>query len=417
MSCATGSPSTGSPSTGSPSTAAFWLLLALFAALGAAAGAWQVVLADLARALALSPGPFGLALMSGGVAAIPVMYVGGRVVDRGGLRGAIAGGALLIACAFAGHVLATGFWGLVGALLLYGAGGGLYDVGINAAAARYEAASRRRAMAWLHAGFSGGAVAGALGAGAALALGLPFRGVYGAVCALMAALALAVALSGALAGAIAAPAAAPGAAPAAPGFAAAPGGPVGQRSRYRPGPVLLLAVITLAGYYGESAMEAWSAIYLRDRLGVTALVGASGVAVFHAAMTTGRLGAGVALRWVGPRTWLLAAGLLAALGTALAVGTPAPALAIGGLLLIGFGLSAVAPLAFSLLGQVAPRRLGEATAVLTTIGYAGALLAPGIIGALAELTSLRLALASVAVGALGIAALATRLGPAPGAVD
>ncbi len=383
----------GSP----PPRRTFFLLLLLFMALGAAAGAWQVVLADLARALALTPGPLGLALMSGGIAAIPVMFWGGRVVDQGGVRFAVAGGAALITLAYVGHIAATGLWGLVAALLLYGCGGGLYDVGINAAAARYEAATGRKAMAWLHAGYSAGGVVGALGAGAALAVGTSFRSVYAAVWAMMGLLALLACFSRTLE-----------ARP--PGLVADVAGRVaGARSLYGPGPVLVLALMTLSGYYGESAMESWSSIYLRDGLGVTALVGASGVAVFHAAMTTGRLGAGFALRFVGRRTWLVTAGLLGALGTGVAVGTPEPAVAIAGLLLVGFGLSAVAPLAFSLAAEVAPRRVGEATAVITTIGYAGALLAPGVVGAIAEQAGLRVALATVALGALGIAVMASRL--------
>lgn len=386
--------------------AAFWLLLTLFMALGAAAGAWQAVLADLARALALSPGPLGLALMSGGVASIPVMFLGGKLVDRRGVRVAIVGGAALIALAFAAHVGAQGFWGLVGGLLLYGCGGGLYDVGINAAAARWEASTGRKGMAWLHAGFSGGAVLGALGAGAMLGADLPFRGVYETVCVAMAAIAVATCFARRL-----------GEAPQASEAAASAAAAAAGRSLYRPGPVLVLALMALSGYYGESAMEAWSAIYLRENLGVTALVGASGVAVFHVAMTTGRLGAGVALQYVGRRAWLGVAGLIGALGTAIAVGTATPAIAIGGFLLVGFGLSGVAPMAFSLAGEVAPRRVGEATAVITTIGYAGALIAPGVIGAIAEGAGLQVALATVALGALGIAGLALRLraedAPAP----
>lgn len=377
-------------------TRTFLLLLVLFMALGAAAGAWQVVLADLARALALSPGPLGLALMSSGIASIPVMVWGGRLVDRGGVRFAVAGGAAIIALAFAGHIAASGFWWLVGAMLCYGCGGGLYDVGINAGAARFEAATRRKAMAWLHAGFSAGAVTGALGAGAFLAWGLPFRWVYAAVWVGMGALALVCMASRTLE------------------EPPPPLDDVGDhlgaaRSLYRPGPVLVLALMTFAGYYGESSMEAWSAIYLRDTLGVTALVGASGVAVFHAAMTTARVGAGFALRFVGRRTWLVAAGLLGALGTAMAVGNSDPTVAIVGLLLVGCGLSAVAPMAFSLAAEYAPRRVGEATAVITTVGYSGALLAPGLIGAVAEQVGLRIALATVAAGAIGISFMASRL--------
>jgi len=359
------------------------------------------VLADLAKALALSPGPLGLALTIGGLAAIPVMYLGGRLIDRQGVRPAILGGAAGLAGANLLFAHAQGFWGVVAGFSLMGIAVGVYDVGMNAMAARWEAATGRRAMAWLHASFSGGGAAGALLAGVPLDAGRDFRLVYlGVAGAWLAVLALAVP-------ARCYPAVVPRAA------AAAAGGV----SLYRDGAVLALGLVAFAAFYGENAMESWSALYLRDALGVTAFVGASGVAVFHAAMTAGRLGAGVGQHLVGRRAWLGVAGLLGALGTVVAVSAANPQVSIGGFLLVGLGLSAVAPLAFSLAGELAPTRVGEAAAVVTTVGYAGALLAPGIVGGLAERIGLGPALGTVVVGALAITGLSLRmrLGPrAPG---
>lgn len=372
----------------------FPLLLAAFAALGVAAGAWQVLIADLARALALTPGPLGLALTLAAVAAIPVMHLGGRFADRYGVRPAIATGALVIGGAFFLHVLASSWLTAIAAFLVWGMGAGLYDVGINAAASRHELASGERRMAWLHAAFSGAAATGALATGVALAQGVPFRSAYLAVTLGMVGIAALIALSPAM----------PPPPPAEERRAAD-----GRGSLYRDAAVLAIASMTFAGYYGESAMENWSALYLREGLGVTAFVGASGVAVFHAAMTTGRIMAGTALRLVGPRTWMAIAGTLGAVGTLLAVGTSTPAVAIGGFLLVGLALSAVAPLSFSLAAAAAPDRVGQATAVVTTIGYSGALFAPGIVGGLAELVGLRVAIGTVAVAAVCVVVLSMRV--------
>lgn len=376
-----------------PEARALPLLYGLFIALGGSAGAFQAVLADLARALALSPGPLGLALTIGGVAAIPVMYLGGQLIDSRGVRPAILGGTAGLVAAYALYASAQGFWGAVAGCSLAGIAVGVYDVGINAMAARWEAATGRRAMAWLHASFSGGAAAGALGAGMALDAGQDYRLVYLAVACMW----LAVLVTGVLARCY------PAVVPPDPQLGARSG------SLYRDTAVVSLGLVAFAGYYGENAMESWSALYLRDALGVTAFVGASGVAVFHVAMTTGRLGAGVGQHLVGRRAWLGVAGLLAALGTGIAVSTPDPGLAIAGFLLVGLGFSAVAPMAFSLAGELAPKRVGEAAAVVTTIGYAGGLLAPGIVGALAEQIGLGPALGTAVVGALGITALSLRL--------
>jgi MFS family permease len=373
------------------------LLLLAFAALGGAAGAWQVLLADFARALALTPGPLGVALSIGSIASIPVMYVGGGLADRHGVRPAIAFGAAAMALAFALHAAAGAYVVAVAAFLAYGAGAGVYDVGINAAAARYERESGRHVLAWLHAGFSGGAAAGALAMGAGLAAGLPFRGGYLLVAAAWLAMALLVATAAALP----------------PGGAEGPAAEAPRGTLYRDPTVLALAFMALAAFWGEGAMESWSALYLRQDLGVTAFVGASGVAVFHAAMTTGRLGAGLAMRVVGRRTWMIVAGTLGVIGTALAVGTTIPLVAIAGLLLVGLGLSAVAPLAFSLAAEAAPDRLGQATAVITTIGYAGGLVGPATIGLVAEAVGLRTALGTVALAALVVLLLAFRVPATP----
>ena len=376
-----------------PEARALPLLYVLFAALGLSAGAFQAVLADLAEALSLSPGPLGLALTIGGLASIPVMYLGGRLIDRHGVRLAILGGTAGLVAAYLLFAAAQGFWGVVTAFSLTGMAVGVYDVGMNAMAARWEAATGRRAMAWLHASFSGGAATGALLAGVTLDAGQDFRLVYLGVAAGW----LGVLALGLLARCY--PAVMQQAA------AAAAGGV----SLYRDMAVLSLGFVAFAGYYGESAMESWSALYLRDALGVTAFVGASGVAVFHVAMTAGRLGAGVGQHLVGRRAWLGVAGLLAALGTVVAVSTADPVVSIGGFLLVGLGLSAVAPLAFSLAGELAPTRVGEAAAVVTTVGYAGSLLAPGIVGALAERIGLGPALGTAVVGALAITGLSLRM--------
>ena len=53
------------------------LWLAAFGVFGLLYGVWQVLLADLSRALDLSPGPLGAALSVGIVASLPAMVAGG----------------------------------------------------------------------------------------------------------------------------------------------------------------------------------------------------------------------------------------------------------------------------------------------------------------------------------------------------
>jgi MFS family permease len=186
----------------------------------------------------------------------------------------------------------------------------------------------------------------------------------------------------------------------------------GQRSRYglyRHLPLLLVGAIATLGLLSEGEMEHWSGIYLRQTLGLPALLGGSGVAVFYAAMAVGRLGTAWAVRSFGNRTTLLGAGLLTAAGMCLALATNELPLVVCGFLLVGLALSAVAPIAFSSAGDLAPERAGGAISVVTTLGYGGFLLGPVAIGGLAELLGLRIALGVIAAAGIMIFVLALRL--------
>jgi MFS family permease len=156
-------------------------------------------------------------------------------------------------------------------------------------------------------------------------------------------------------------------------------------------------------------MEHWSGVYLRTTLGLPALLGGSGVAVFFGAMAVGRLGAALVIARFGNRRTLLGAGLLTAGGMALALATREPLLVIAGFLVVGLALSAVVPIAFSAAGDIAPERAGAAISVVTTLGYGGFLLGPVIVGGLAEVIGLRAALGIIAVSGLMIFTLALRL--------
>jgi MFS family permease len=156
-------------------------------------------------------------------------------------------------------------------------------------------------------------------------------------------------------------------------------------------------------------MEHWSGIYLRQNLELPALLGASGVAVFHATMAAGRLGTAWTVALFGNRRTLLGAGLLAAVGMSLALATLEPIFVVAGFLVVGLALSAVVPVAFSVAGDLAPGRAGGAISVVTTLGYGGFLLGPVLVGGLAEILGLRVALGTIAAAGALIFTLSLRL--------
>lgn len=386
------------------------LLLWAFGTFGVWAGYAVVLLADLSRALGLSPGPLSVALLAGTVASLAAMPALGWTADRLGRKVFLVAVVCAWRAGIAGLAFAGGFWSLVFVLVLLSPSTGLYDVGINAAAVDLERLSGRRYMSFLHAAYSGGAVAGALLAGALLSAGLDYRLVYLSLLAPLAALALAFAVVR-FPGTDDVHGHAPEGATRASERGGASKGAAGARrwDLYRNAPLLLVAAIAALGLMAEGLMETWSGIYLRDSLGLGALVGGSGVAGFFGAMAAGRLATGWVVGRLGNRKTLLGSGLLAAFGMTLALATTRPALAVGGFLVVGLAISGMAPLAQSVAGDLVPARAGAAVSVVISIGYGWYLLAGPAVGGLAELVGLREALGVIALAGLAVFALSSKL--------
>lgn len=370
------------------------MVFALFGFFGLFWGVFAVLLADLSGGLGLSPGPLGVALFAGAAASIVAMAALGWTADRLGRRVFILISSGVFGLGIAGLALAGNYAALLPVLMVLYAASGLYDVGINAAAVDLERAAGRRLMAFFHAAFSAGGVAGALSAGALLQAGASYRYVYLAVLAPLGAILLAVTVSRF---------------PASEPPAGETSDTIGGRDLRRSVPLLLVAAIATLGLLSEGEMEHWSGVYLRSSLELPALLGASGVAVFFGAMAVGRFGAAFVIARFGDRRTLLGAGLATAGGMTLSLATREPFVVVAGFLVVGLALSAVVPIAFSVAGDLAPGRAGAAISFITTLSYGGFLLGPVIVGGLAELVGLRLALGTIAVAGALIFTLSLRV--------
>ncbi|MGZ8512046.1 MAG: MFS transporter [Candidatus Limnocylindria bacterium] len=351
-----------------------------FGVFGVLWGAWQAVLPDLAAQHGLSSGPLGAILTLGFAASLPAMIAAGRLLDRAGAGWAIAVPAVAMALALLAIAAVPSIAVLVVAVVVFASGSGAYDVAINGAAMGDKAWSRPGRLTLLHAAFSGGGVVGAVGGGLTIGSGIAFQAVY---------LVLAVALVLMGAAAVTPPwrgASTGGAVPRSVGLAMLP-----------------LAALAGLAFLAEGSMETWSAIYLRDVLGAAALVGALGPAAFHGAMFVGRLvGAGVA-GWLGAPTTLLVGGLMTLLGMAAALLVTEPAAAIPGMAVAALGASFVVPVVVSLAARRAGAHAGRAASYVLTLGYAGFLVGPSLVGIGGELVGLRAALVVVPVAAALIA--------------
>ena len=148
---------------------------------------WAVQLAPLSAGLGLDPAALGTALTVAAVGGLVTLFAGGTLADRVGRRPVLVIGFAGTGTAFVLMALAGSFATLIPAVLLYGLSVSFVDLGANTVGSAYEQAYKVTAMTGLHAWFSGGALAGAIGSAAALRAGVGYRGVYLALAVVMAA--------------------------------------------------------------------------------------------------------------------------------------------------------------------------------------------------------------------------------------
>jgi MFS family permease len=360
-------------------------LLAFFA-FGAFWGAWGVLLPDVKENVGASVSELGVALFAVGFAALPAMLLTGRVVDRVGPR-ATPAALLLFAVAGVLPAFADSIAALVAALFFLGAATGALDVVINSAATSVEAATGRRIIQVAHALFSGGFLAGALGAGIARGLGAGPLPVLAGVAA------LAAATAGVNRG-----------------FPAVPRRVRERRFAYSRR-LIVLGVLCGVAFVVEGGIENWSALFLETELDASPALAALGPGLFAAAMVAGRLAGQWLEVLLGERLLFVAGTATAGAGLVLAALAPALPLALVGFALGGAGISVAAPIAFGAAGRGADDKdRGSAVASVTTISYLGFVAGPPLVGAVSGAFDLRVGLGLLAGIALLLSLAAASFG-------
>ncbi|ACY14408.1 MFS transporter [Haliangium ochraceum] len=346
----------------------------LFIANGFVLGAWASTIPEVAARLGLSEGRLGVVLLSFAIGGIGAMAMAPMIVRRtGALRLALVTGVGFAACLLLPVIAPSWALAIAGALV-FGIAHGAMDISMNAYAVSLEQRVPRPVLSRLHGTFSVGAVAGALFGGALIASPLGSLSAA-ALTAVAGGLVLLPALRGEHL-----PAPGPG--------AQLEGQPAPART---PRSVLVaLAFVGCACLSGEGAMIDWTAKLMRE-LGAEPFAASVVYACFAVGMAGGRF-AGDSLRtWLGDRPLLVGGCVLAGGGIGLMLALGDPVLAMPAMLLAGLGVSNVVPIVFRTAGGIGPD--GAASlALVTGCGYAGLLLGPPAIAAVAEFTGLRAAL-------------------------
>lgn len=163
------------------------------------------------------------------------------------------------------------------------------------------------------------------------------------------------------------------------------------------GPIVGLGIIAFCCMMGEGAMSDWSTNYMKHIVGSTKDFHAFGLIGFAAMMTFGRLFGDKGRALYGDRTMMLGGAVFSLFGIVLILTLFHPFLVIIGFGLVGLGLANIVPIVFSLAGSFPGIKPGMGIAMATTIGYAGFMFGPPVIGFLADQYDLRVALVLIAL--------------------
>jgi len=339
---------------------------ALFLMNGFLVGSWAPKIPEFKARFDLSEGELGLMIVVFGVGSLILMPLAGAMIARRGSSAVVKALAVLCAPMLLWVTLAPVVWVAACVVFLLGGVIGGMDVAMNANAVAVERGRRRAIMSSCHGFWSlGGLIGAGLGGVAIQMAGVMGQAVFVTLVA-TAVLAFAwrhIRLDG-----------------------PAPG----ERARLRlPTSAFpyLVGLMALFSMIPEGAVLDWAALYLRQEM--AADVAASGLAfgAFSATMATVRfLGDPIRERLGAVRTLRLSAGISICGMVAAGLATD-PAFAIVGFAAAGIGIANMVPIAFSAAGNAPGLAPGIGLSVVTTMGYAGILFAPSVIGFVAEFTS------------------------------
>ncbi|MCM2464427.1 MFS transporter [Pseudomonas sp. CG7] len=330
----------------------------------------------------LDEGTLGLLLLCLGGGSILAMPISGALATRFGCRRVLSGGTILICLALPLLATMTSLPWLVAALFLFGAGLGTVDSTVNLQAVIVERASGKTMMSGFHGMFSLGGIIGAAGVSALLGLGLSPLGAT-------------LVVNGVLLVALfkAAPHLLPyGSESSGPAFA------------IPHGVVLFIGILCFIVFLAEGAVLDWSAVFLTTERAVDTAYAGLGYAAFALTMTVGRLTGDAVVHRLGAKRVIIYGGSIAAAGFLLATLAPMWQAALLGYALVGAGCSNIVPVLYTAVGKQTLMPEAIAVPAITTIGYAGILAGPALIGFVAHGSSLSIAFGLIALSLVAVAA-------------
>ena len=337
-----------------------------FVGSGLAMGSWASRIPQIRESLHATPGELGLILLFAAIGSMVALPISGLVVGHFGEARTVSVMAIVLSvglCLAGAGYLAGPALVCIG-LFLFGLGNGAWDVAMNVQGAHVEQRLGKSIMSRFHAGWSVGTVVGA-------AIGAVMVALHVAIATHLVAIAVLVAIWVPLS--------------TMRGFLVSPHHEEAHASRrsalaaWREPRTLLIGLFVLCLAFTEGTGNDWVGIAMIDGYHTSAATGTAALAVFLAAMTTGR--------WFGPAVLdrrgrvpvLRASAVLAVAGLVLVVFAHSIVAAFVGVAAWGIGTSLGFPTGMSAAADD-PRRAAARVSVAASIAYVAFLAGPPLVG-------------------------------------
>ncbi|MBE9461581.1 MFS transporter [Dyadobacter subterraneus] len=351
--------------------------LLIFLVCGIGLSSWAPMVPFAKINLGLDDAALGLVLLSLGAGAILTMPFTGFFINKFGSRKVMLVAAVMIAIALPLLLLTNSAWELAAVLFIFGASIGSIDVAMNSHAVLVQEKYGRHIMSSFHGMFSLGGLAGSIGLGFLIKMGLSPSVAAVSISVML------VVIAGSQYQYL---------------FAKAEEKSVDSFSFSLPtGPVVALGLMCFVFFLAEGALLDWSAVFLQFNRNFEPSMAGLGYAVFSVSMAVMRLTGDKIIHKIGSSKVVLYGALIAASGYFIAVFIPWPGAALIGFALVGLGAANVVPVFFTAAGNIPGIAPSVSLPAVTTLGYMGQLAGPAMIGFIAEAFSLPIALGFVGV--------------------
>ncbi len=367
-----------------------WAVTFFYFGMGFCFASWASRIPDIKAALHLSEGDLGTLLFAVPIGQLLAIPFSGRTVTRFGSRN-VAGAMLLV---YTGCLLLLGFaatsWQLAIALFLFGIAGNFCNIAVNTQGVYAEGLFKKPIMGSFHGSWS---LAGFFGAMTGLGLAALGLGTIGHFAVVGVFIFILVAANFKF-------------------LIKARPKHNGEKGGFFAGfesVLIWLGVISFCCKASEGVMFDWSGVYFREIVKTPGALAMLGYAAFMVTMSVGRFAGDKMVEKYGTRTVLQVSGILISLGLFLAVAFPYIVPATLAFMLVGLGVSTIAPMVYSIAGRNPNVPPSVALTVVTSVSFLGFLTGPPVIGFIAEQSSLRYSFAFVGIFGIAITLLVNRI--------